>query len=132
MFRRGLLLIRDAAWAPAGVLLIHAVAGRLWGHEPYVDPVMHFLGGAAVAFFFRRAAVISEEILGAPSPLALDLVAFGLACTAALFWEFGELLSDLVLGSHIQVSAANTLRDLALGLTGAVVLLLTRHLSRLL
>jgi len=36
------------------VLIAHAVLGDVFGHEPYVDPVMHFAGGVSAAFFFTR------------------------------------------------------------------------------
>jgi len=117
-------LLRDAAWAPLGVVLLHVVAAHFLGHEPYVDPVMHFLGGAAIAFFLRRAAEIGRPLVGEPSPLGLDLMAFGLAVVAGLVWEFGEFLSDVFLGSHAHTSVGNTLRDLLLDLLGAAGLLL--------
>ena len=111
---------RKAAWAPIAVVVLHHVAARAFGHEPYVDPVMHFLGGAAMAFFLYSASWIGRQWLGAPSRLALDLLAFGLTCSVAIAWELGELLSDFFLGSHTQTTAANTLRDLFLGASGAM------------
>jgi hypothetical protein len=106
----------------------HHLAADRFGHEPYVDPVMHFSGGAACAFFFRRAAAAAHAQLGALSPLVLDLLAFGLACAAALAWELAELLSDFVLHTSIQTAAVNTLRDLALGVAGAIVYLVGARL----
>ena len=119
---------REVAWAPLGVLILHALGGRVLGHEPYVDPTMHFLGGAAAAYFFRHAIRIAGRLLGGPTQCALDLLAFGLTCAIALFWEFGEFASDLYLGTHIQRSLGNTMRDLVLGVSGAVVYLAARHL----
>ncbi len=117
-------LAREVAWAPITVFVAHEVAGGIFGHEPYVDPVMHFLGGAAMAYFLRRVAKLSPRLLGSPSALALDLLAFGMTGFVAIVWEFGELGSDIFLGTNIQFSAANTLRDLGLGLGGAVLALL--------
>ena len=48
---------REALWAPIAVVVLHWAAGGLLGHEPYVDPVMHFLGGAAAAFFRSLASI---------------------------------------------------------------------------
>ena len=116
-------LAREVAWAPVLVFLAHEIAGGIFGHEPCVDPVMHFLGGAAMAYFLRRAAKLTPNLLGAPSAFALDLLAFGLTGFIAMVWEFGELGSDVFLGTNIQVHASNTLRDLGLGLGGACLAL---------
>lgn len=120
---------KEVAWAPLGVFIAHAILGRLLGHEPYVDPAMHFLGGAAIAYFIRRAAELIPQWVGTPSSLGFDLIAFGLACFAALFWEFAELFSDIFLDTRIQISARNTLRDLALGVMGATTYLALRFIS---
>ena len=110
-----------ASWAPIAVLVLHSVLGRVLGHEPYVDPLAHFSGGAAMAYFVRAACSVRGGALGAPSALALDLLAFGLAATAAVLWEFGEFLLDVFYGTRIQLSVANTMRDMMLGMAGAVV-----------
>lgn len=121
---------REAMWAPITVLMLHAVGGRLFGHEPYVDPMMHFLGGVAAAFFFRHAASVGGSLLGAPTHLALDLLAFGLTCGVALLWEFGEFASDQFLGTQIQRSLDNTMRDLFLGLLGGLFYLGATRVGR--
>jgi hypothetical protein len=113
-------ILRKAAWAPAAVLVAHELGARAFGHEPLVDPVMHFLGGSAIAYFVYRVCRIGGGYLGAPSRLVIDLLALGLACVVALMWEFGEFLSDRFLGSHAHTSVGNTLRDLFLGMVGAL------------
>jgi len=115
--------VREAAWAPASVLVVHEVAARMFKHEPYVDPVMHFLGGSAIAFFVYRACRIGGKFLGAPSRLVMDLLAFGLTNSVALVWEFAEFLSDRLWGTHTQTSVLNTVRDLFIGMMGAIVYL---------
>src|SRR6266571_3295445 len=110
---------REAAWAPISVLVLHSVGGALFGHEPYVDPAMHFLGGVAAAFFLRHACSLVPVLLGSPSPLALDLLAFGLTCTLALCWEFAEFFADQYFGTQMQRGVPNTMRDLLLGTFGA-------------
>src|SRR5262245_7371077 len=94
-------LAKEVAWAPLGVFIVHAILGKLFHHEPYVDPVMHFLGGASIAYFARRAGELTPHYIGTPSGAGLNLLAFGMACFAALMWEFGELFSDIALGTHI-------------------------------
>jgi hypothetical protein len=120
----------EAAWAPLAVLIGHQLGARLFGHEPYVDPLMHFAGGAAAAFFFRQASAIATEALGTMRDVALDLVGFGLACACAVLWEIGEFASDQVLGTHVQRSLENTMRDLLMGVTGAVLVLVALRLGR--
>lgn len=116
-----------ASCAPIAVLVLHAIAGALLGHEPYVDPVAHLLGGAAAAFFFRSVCSASVTWIGRPTSLALDLLAVGLTSSVAYLWELGEFLSDRLLGTEIQWSAAIVMRDLSLGiLGGASCLLLAR------
>ncbi len=68
-------IVSEAAWPGIAVLVAHGVFGELLGHEPYVDPAMH--------------------------------------------WELGEFLSDVLVGTHIQRSVGNTMRDLFNGLLGA-------------
>jgi hypothetical protein len=97
-----LQICRGALWAPIIVLIAHGIAGKVFGHEPYVDPIMHFSGGLAIAFFCWRACLMSPELFGKPSRLGVDLLAFGLACAAALFWEFGEFIGDQVRGTNVQ------------------------------
>ncbi len=121
-------LLKRAAWAPLGVVILHAICGDIFGHEPYVDPIMHFLGGAAIAYFLRAAAELFSRLTGPLTDWGFDLMSFGLASVAAVVWEFGEWLSDVWLGTNIQHSGSAPLRDLALGLFGAAAYLLFRRL----
>src|SRR5512145_2209946 len=113
----------EAAWAPAAVFVLHVTLGAVIGHEHLVDPASHFFGGVAMAFFVRRSAVICHRLIGSATPLGLDLLAFGLTCAAAVFWELGEFGSDAALGTTTQHGLADTMRDLALGAGGATALL---------
>lgn len=67
-------VVAEAAWPGIVVLVAHAVLGELFGHEPYVDPAMHFLGGLAAAFFFMRLPRLLPGLLGEPTPAALCLL----------------------------------------------------------
>ena len=125
---RVLRVVREAAWAPVAVMLVHAVAGWRFGHEPVVDPIAHFVGGATAAWFVRRTAILCREELGSLRSLGLDLLAFGLASFAAVAWELGEGAVDLAWESAVRFSATNTLRDLALGTAGAGTYLVLRRM----
>jgi hypothetical protein len=61
-----------------------------WGHEPYVDPITHFSGGIAIAFFFWRSAEYCQRLMGNVSVSALAYISFGCATITALAWEFME------------------------------------------
>ena len=119
---------RGAAWAPLSVLIGHSVFARLFGHEPYVDPIMHFTGGVAAAYFFLKASLMGNEVLGALTDFSRDLLSFGLTCSIALFWEIVEFGSDTFLGTNVQKGNADTMHDLILGMVGALVFLLLRRL----
>ena len=114
---------RKALWAPVAVLIVHWLAGAWLGHEPFVDPVMHFSGGLAAAYFFWHAASFARRYLGDLSPLGLGLLSFGLTTVAAVGWEMAEFVGDRLRETHVQVDLANTMRDLILGVAGAVVYL---------
>jgi hypothetical protein len=123
-----------AGWAPLAVLVAHPFLGGLLGHEPYVDPVIHFAGGVAAAYFIRYVCSIEDRLLGAPSDLAKDLLAFGLTVVAALVWEVGEFCSDVFLDTNIQRDVGNTMRDLILGAMGGgsfvLIARIVRHRSK--
>ena len=121
--------IRRAGWAPIVVVVLHWLLGGLLGHEPYIDPVMHFAGGVAAAYFLRYACSIGGSLLGAPSELAKDLLAFGMTVVAALVWEIGEFCSDVFVGANIQRDVANTMRDLILGSLGGGIFVITARIA---
>lgn len=121
-------VLREAAWAPAIVLVAHTVGGHFFGHEPVVDPVSHFSGGVAAAFFFRRAAEIAVDLLGELKPAGLDVLAFALTATIAVFWEIGEFASDRITGGNVQRGLGNTMRDLICGISGGGCFLVVWHL----
>lgn len=125
--RASLQLLRKAAWAPISVLIFHAIIAE----TPYrqaSDFVMHFSGGAAIAYFFFVALGEFQSWLGAPTLLGRLLFSFTMACTVGVFWEIGEQFSDTFLGSHIQKSLPETMSDLLANTTGAVSALMVIYL----
>lgn len=122
------LLVR-AGWAPVAVLIFH----RAIMHSPYrqqLDFVMHYSGGVAIAFFLWHTLDCFAHWFGQLTLFARYLFTFALACTVGLFWEFAELFSDVVYGTHIQHSIHETLRDLVADATGALTTLTLVFLVR--
>jgi hypothetical protein len=117
-----------AAWPGLLVVVAHSVLGDIFGHEPYVDPTIHFLGGVAAAFFFSRLGPYVPEVFGGLAPAARRTLAFTATTTVAVLWEFAEYLVDLYFGTQVQISIGNTLRDILNGMLGAGTCLLADYL----
>lgn len=123
-------LLRVAAWAPILVLMLHAIVLRTpWRMN--LDWLLHFLGGAATAFFLFHAARLLTQVLGHFRMPTHYLLAFGLTCAIAVGWEIVEFLSDQILGTQVQHSLSETMWDLICGVLGAafslVCVLLLAH-----
>ncbi|MFZ2282037.1 MAG: hypothetical protein WAW39_29840 [Prosthecobacter sp.] len=117
-----LRLLLRAGWAPLAVLIFHQKIMRApWRQQ--LDFVMHYSGGVAISFFIWHALDCFAHWFGSLTPFARYLFTFALACTVGLFWEFAELFSDVVFGSHIQHSVRETMRDLIADATGALTTL---------
>lgn len=115
--------ILPASWAPLAVLLVSfPVAAMPFAERVY--PVLHLLGGAALAYFFRRA--VRRAYSGWP-PVLSSVVAFALACTGALTWEIAEFAIDLVFGTTLQEGLLDTMTDLILAAAGAAAWLALRR-----
>jgi uncharacterized membrane protein YjdF len=84
---------------------------------------MHFSGGMAIAYFLYRGMGAFPEFLRVASGWGNYLFAFALATVVGVFWEFAELASDVFLGSTIQKSVHETMRDLIADVLGALLAL---------
>lgn len=122
-------------WAPLFVLAVHAtlVLGfDAYTLHPQIDILTHLAGGAAAAFVFagilaawRGRFQKSTASRKAPSKLSLvdALLVLAAISTVAVFWEFGEYVSDVVLRTALQRGLADTLKDLAMGMSGGAAYL---------
>jgi hypothetical protein len=93
--------------------------------------MLHFLGGAAIAYFFFRLFVILS-VFPTTDRWLIYAATFTSSCTAALFWEFVEFASDVFLHSHVQQSLSETMLDLVFGVLGAISSLALITIVRLL
>ena len=125
MFGALLTAIKERGWAPLAVLLVSfPIAAMPFAESAY--PVLHLLGGAALAFFFRRAVRLVQT---AWPPVLSSLVAFSLACTTALAWEIFEFAVDFIFGTTLQEGLLDTMTDLILAAAGAAAWLTLRRCS---
>lgn len=118
-----LATLREAAWAPLGVFLLYFIAYQLelYFIYPPLDIPTHFLGGAAIAYFFLSAISNSQKVVG-PIPYPVQLL-FALTSTGttAVLWEFVEFSIDFTFGSSHMLGIEDTMKDLFLGLLGGLV-----------
>jgi hypothetical protein len=109
------------SWAPVAVVLLHLVMAGLIGHRRCLDPVFHFLGGAAGAYATCQALVLVPRLASRVGAGHAKFLAVAAVAIVAVLWEGAEFASDRLLGSHIQLSRLDTMMDLTLGVGGAVI-----------
>ena len=119
VIRISLQILLTAFWAPGLVFIMHSLVARQFGHEPYVDPVMHFSGGIAIAFFFWQAAKCFQSYIS-------DRWIFGLTTLVAIAWEVMEYMLLTSRGWATSWDPVNTSRDLVLGMCGAVFFIMMK------
>ena len=116
--------LREAAWAPLSVVAFYAIGltFHLFELFPILDIPSHFAGGVAITYFYRVAIRQAQKLAGEiPVPIQV-LLAFTSTATTTIFWEFYENLLDFFLGTHMVRGLEDTIVDLAVGLSGALVL----------
>ena len=116
--------MREAAWAPLSVVGFYAfgLAFRLFKMFPFIDIPTHFMGGVAITYFYRVAIRNSQKFLGdIPLPIQI-LLAFTATGTTTVLWEFYENLMDHFLVFQMVRGLEDTIVDLTMGLSGALVL----------
>ena len=127
-----LTTLREAAWAPLIVVGIYVfgLMFDLYDHYPWLDMPTHFLGGVAITYFYRIAIRTSNTLLGPTPHLIQVLLAFTATGTTTVFWEFCENAIDRLFGFNTVRNLEETVIDLLMGVTGALVLsVLYRHRS---
>lgn len=116
--------LREAAWAPLGVLLFYLIARslQLFILFPPLDIPTHFFGGVAITYFYRVAIRNAQALAGEiPFPVQV-LFAFACTGTTTIFWEFYEYIFDYFFHTQMVRGVTDTIVDLFVGLMGALVL----------
>jgi hypothetical protein len=116
--------LREAAWAPIGVVVFYLLGLALGWYDsvPPLDIPTHFMGGVAIAYFYRAAIRNSQTFLGDIPFLVQILFAFTATGTTTVLWEFYEILSDYFLGTQHVFGLNDTLKDMFVGLLGGFLL----------
>jgi hypothetical protein len=116
--------LREAAWAPLSVVgfYVLGLALQLFKMFPFIDMPTHFMGGVTITYFYRVAIRNSQKFLG-DIPLSIQILfAFTATGTTTVLWEFYENTIDHFFGTHMVRGLEDTIVDLAMGLSGALVL----------
>ena len=126
------MTVREAAWAPFSVFVVYMIAKAFDAYllYPSLDIPTHFLGGVAIAYFYRSAIANSQKLVGSiPLPIQFLLV---LTCTGTttILWEFFEYSSDFFFQTSMILGLEDTLKDMFLGLLGGLILLLLTSKKR--
>ena len=119
-----LATLREAAWAPLSVVGFYSLglALHLFKMFPFIDMPTHFMGGVTITYFYRVAIRNSQKFLGdIPAPVQI-LLAFTATGTTTVLWEFYENLMDHFFGFQMVRGLEDTIVDLTMGLSGALVL----------
>lgn len=119
-------IILRRAWFPAVIFFIHVVCSRLirvYDIFPPLDIPMHLAGGFAIAYFFLGCFRVLQEkgLMHKLERLLQATLLFSLTCTAALFWEFLEYVSDHWIKTHAQPDLEDTLLDMFMGIVGGTI-----------
>ena len=119
------------AW-PVLVLAVHLFCMEVGAYR-YIyslDTPMHFLGGAAIAasaYHLFKHLENNKELNTVPSFKVFSAIA--IAALAAVIWELAEYGGDLLLGTIMQPSIFDTMKDLCMGLLGASVVSIFKYLK---
>ena len=116
--------LKESAWAPLSVFgfYVFGLLTHLFDNFPHVDMPTHFLGGVTITYFYRAAIRNSQKVVGdIPLPIRI-LFAFTCTGTTAVLWEFYENFADHFLGTHMVRGLEDTIVDLLMGISGALVL----------
>ncbi|NWG33838.1 MAG: hypothetical protein HXY42_05310 [Chloroflexi bacterium] len=118
------ITLKESAWAPLAVFgfYVFGLFTRLYDLFPPLDVPTHFMGGVVITYFYRVAIRHAQKWVG-EIPLPVQVVfAFTCTGTTTVFWEFYENFADRFLGTHMVRGLEDTIVDLILGVSGALVL----------
>ena len=89
-----------------------------------VDMLSHFLGGLSIAYSAYVGLSLLEKNgwITIKKNILRAVIIVGAVMTFAVLWEFYEFIYDMLFwGAPMQPSVADTIKDLDMGLIGALV-----------
>jgi len=116
--------LKESAWAPLSVVGFYAVglAFGLFDLFPPLDIPTHFMGGVAITYFYRSIIRNSQKVIGdIPFPIQV-ILAITCTGTTTVLWEFYENFIDHFFGFQTVRGLEETIVDMAMGLSGALIL----------
>ena len=117
------------AWAPIVVLSAHTISMKLTNNTYQWDELMHFFGGMAIAWTVLVAMRMTQKANVVPMlPRWFEaLFVIGLLMMVGVLWERYEYVRWITISPWMDLTLADTLKDLAYDLGGAMALLLTQR-----
>jgi hypothetical protein len=128
--------VRRFGWFPILVFAAHETCAHVidgYARWPSIDIPLHLLGGAAIGYFVAGAlrVLADRALIRNADPFGHVTLVFTSVCTAAVFWEFAEWISDHTIGTRCQMDDLDdTMLDLAMGVTGGILFVLVPRLRR--
>jgi len=113
----------ESLWAPLSVFGFYLIGliFHLYDLFPPLDIPTHFMGGVTITYFYRNAIRNSQRFVGdIPLPIRV-IFAFTCTGTTIILWEFYENILDYFLHTHMVLGLFDTLKDMVVGLLGALV-----------
>lgn len=88
----------------------------------YLDIPLHLIGGlvAALCFLCFVAAIHRNEGMRQIPRWLRCVLVLGFTALVTIAWEFFEYFADTYLGTELQSTVIETLKDMAVGLLGAL------------
>ncbi len=84
--------------------------------------IVHFLGGLSIAVtaYFILQKIKNYNVIKTNTKLADFFLILFFVMSITVFWEFYEFLSDKYLFTSAQPSVADTMKDMFMGMLGAI------------
>ncbi len=118
---------------PLVVFVLHLIAlySGLYYVIPRLDNALHFLGGMSIATGTLSFFTLAQQLhwMDIRRWWLRLLLCLGTVALAAISWECMEYVLDHTVGSHMQGGITDTMSDLLLALTGALLLSIFREHS---
>ena len=114
-----------AGWFPSIIFFIHCVLSlgfNAYDRLTWLDVIMHFLGGVAIAYFFDQSIEHLDRlgVMRVGGTMASLVMIIGLVAMSTVVWEFMEFLADTFFDAGSQRGVANVMKDQFLGLVGGI------------